>query len=86
MIADKMCMSKSQLNRKVRTITGYNTSAYILQMRLERSKRLLIFHEDLIGDIAFRCGFEDANYFARLFKQLFNVTPSQYRKSLNGQK
>ena len=86
MIADKMCMSKSQLNRKVRTITGYNTSAYILQMRLERSKRLLISTEDLIGDIAFRCGFEDANYFARLFKQLFNVTPSQYRKSLNGQK
>ena len=82
MVADKMCMSRSQLNRKVRAITGYNTSAYILQMRMERSKRLLASTEELIGDIALKCGFEDANYFARLFKQIFNVTPSQYRKSL----
>lgn len=81
MIADKMCMSKSQLNRKVRTITGYNTSAYILQVRLEKSMRLLASTEELIGDIAFKCGFEDANYFARLFKQVLNVTPSQYRKN-----
>ena len=82
MVADKMCMSRSQLNRKVRAITGYNTSAYILQMRMERSKRLLASTEELIGDIALKCGFEDAYYFARLFKQIFNVTPSQYRKSL----
>ena len=82
MVDDKMCMSRSQLNRKVRAITGYNTSAYILQMRMERSKRLLASTEELIGDIALKCGFEDANYFARLFKQIFNVTPSQYRKSL----
>ena len=68
MVADKMCMSRSQLNRKVRAITGYNTSAYILQMRMERSKRLLASTEELIGDIALKCGFEDANYFARLFK------------------
>ena len=86
MIADKIYMSKSQLNRKVRTITGYNTSAYILQMRLERCKRLLVSTDELIGDIACRCGFEDSNYFARLFKQVFNVTPSQFRKSLNDQK
>ena len=52
MVADKMCMSRSQLNRKVRAITGYNTSAYILQMRMERSKRLLASTEELIGDIA----------------------------------
>jgi len=39
-------------------------------------------YRELIGDIALKCGFEDANYFARLFKQIFNVTPSQYRKSL----
>ena len=62
-------MSRSQLNRKVRAITGYNTSAYILQMRMERSKRLSASTEELIGDIALKCGFEDANYFARLFKQ-----------------
>lgn len=83
MLADKMCMSRSQLNRKVRSITGYNTSSYILQIRLERAKRMLSSTEDLIGDIAFQCGFEDANYFTRLFKQVFAITPTQYRKKLN---
>lgn len=80
MIADKMCMSRSQLNRKMHTITGYNTSAYILQMRMERGKRMLVSSDALIGEIAMKCGFEDANYFSRIFKQIFNVTPSQYRK------
>ena len=80
MVDDKMCMSRSQLNRKVRAITGYNTSAYILQMRMERSKRLLASTEELIGDIALKCGFEDANYFAKIFKKQTGVTPSEYRE------
>ena len=62
MVDDKMCMSRSQLNRKVRAITGYNTSAYILQMRMERSKRLLASTEELIGDIALKCGFEACQF------------------------
>lgn len=80
-IADKMCMSKSQLNRKVHTITGYSTAAYILQIRLEKAKRMLASTQTLIGDIAIECGFEDSNYFSRLFKQVFKTTPTQYRKN-----
>lgn len=79
-VADKMCMSKSQLNRKIRTITGYNTAAYILQMRMEKAKRMLASTDTPISDIAMKCGFEDASYFGRVFKQAFNITPSQYRK------
>lgn len=79
-VADKMCMSKSQLNRKIRTITGYNASAYILQMRMEKAKRMLASTDIPVSDIAMKCGFEDASYFGRVFKQVFNITPSQYRK------
>ena len=79
-VADKMCMSKSQLNRKIRTITGYNTATYILQMRMEKAKRMLASSETPVSEIAMKCGFEDISYFGRVFKQTFNVTPSQYRK------
>lgn len=79
-VADKMCMSKSQLNRKIRTITGYNTAAFILQMRMEKAKRMLASTDTPISDIAMKCGFEDASYFGRVFKQAFNITPSQHRK------
>lgn len=80
-LADKCCMSKSQLNRKIRAIAGYSTAAYILQIRLEKAKRLLATTEQPISDISMLCGFEDTSYFARVFKQLFKVTPSLFRKT-----
>ena len=69
-IAEKMCMSKSQLNRKVRVITD----------SMEKAKRMLSSNDMPIGDIAMQCGFEDVGYFGRVFKQTFGMTPSQYRK------
>lgn len=82
MVADKMCMSHSQLNRKVKAITGFNSSGYILQMRLDKAKRLLTSTDTPIGDIALKCGFPEMSYFSRVFKQTFQLTPSQYRKKL----
>lgn len=79
-IAEKMCISKSQLNRKIRVITGNNTNTYILYVRMEKAKRMLSSNDMPIGDIAMQCGFEDVGYFGRVFKQTFHMTPSQYRK------
>ena len=79
-IAEKMCISKSQLNRKVRVITGGSTAVYILHVRMEKARRMLSSNDMPIGDIAMQCGFEDAGYFGRVFKQIFHMTPSQYRK------
>lgn len=82
MVADRMCMSLSQLNRKVKAITGFNSSGYILQMRLDKAKRLLTSTDTPVGDIALKCGFPELSYFSRVFKQTFRMTPSQYRKKL----
>ena len=79
-VADKMCMSRSQLNRKIRNITGNSTSAYILHVRVEKAKRLLATNEIPIGDIAVQCGFDDSSYFSRVFRQVYQVTPSQFRQ------
>ena len=79
-IAEKMCISKSQLNRKIRVITGNNTNTYILYVRMEKAKRMLSSNDMPIGDIAMQCGYEDVGYFGRVFKQTFHMTPSQYRK------
>lgn len=84
MVADKMCMSLSQLNRKVKVITGFSSSGYILQMRLDKAKRMLASTETPVGDIATKCGFPEISYFSRIFKQTFQMTPSQYRKSHQG--
>lgn len=79
-LADKLCMSQSQLNRKVKSITGSSTAEYILQMRMERARRLLASTEIPVGEIATRCGFEDQSHFTRSFKAIFGLTPTQYRR------
>ncbi len=80
-IADNVYMSRSQLNRKIKQISGYSISAFILHIRLEKSKRMLRSGDDRIGDIAMACGFEDSNYYSRVFKQIYKVSPSQFRKT-----
>ena len=80
MLADNMCLSKSQLNRKVKSITGINTAAYIKQLRLVHAQILLRDPEKAIGEIVLMCGFESASYFTKLFREKFGMTPSEYRK------
>ena len=79
-LAEGMCLSKSQINRKVKSLTGMNTATYIKQSRLAYSQVLLRDPEKTIGDIVLLCGFDSASYFTKLFKEKFGITPSQYRK------
>ncbi len=82
-VAKEMAMSRSQLNRRMLAITNQNSSTYIMQLRLARAKRLLKADVNMtIGDVAQRCGFDDVAYFSRIFKQTFDITPSQYRKQI----
>ena len=80
MIAKTMCLSKSQLNRKVKSLTGMSTSAYIKQLKLARSQMFLKDPEKTIGDIVMMCGFESASYFTKMFKSATGQTPTAFRR------
>lgn len=80
MLAENICLSKSQLNRKVKSITGMSTAAYIKQSRLIHAQILLRDPQKTIGEIVLLCGFESASYFTKLFKEKFGMTPSEFRK------
>jgi DNA-binding response OmpR family regulator/two-component sensor histidine kinase len=80
-IASKMSMSRSQLNRKTQATIGLSASKYVLRVRMGKAQRLLDSDASTpVGEIALECGFADMGYFSRTFKQLFSMTPSQYRK------
>lgn len=80
-IASKMLLSRSQLNRRIREITGQTASDYIMCIRLEKAKNILKSNPELpIGDVALRCGFDDLANFSRVFKQRFDVSPTNFRK------
>lgn len=79
-ISSEVCLSSSQLNRKIKAITGTTTSNYILKTRLNRAKKLLANSQKPIGDIATECGFNDFAYFSRSFKKEFGMTPTTFQR------
>lgn len=78
-LADEFHMSRSQFARKCKSITGLTPLQYIQNSRLEHAKQLLMKEKIPVGDVAFRCGFEDVSYFTRVFKQATGKTPTQFR-------
>jgi AraC-like DNA-binding protein len=78
-IADSLNISPSQLNRKVNAISGFSSSAYILHVKIDYSKKLLAKRDKNIGEVAEACGFLDVAYFSRIFKKITGVTPTAYR-------
>lgn len=84
-LAYDLCVSRAQLNRKLKAITGYTTTEYILLIRLTYARQLLDTTDMPIADIALRCGMDNASYFGSLFKKNVGMTPLQYRnKNKNG--
>lgn len=63
---------------------GMTVGQYIRSKRVDLAKSLLVQTDLSISEISERCGFNDINYFVRLFKKSASLTPLQYRKSLCG--
>lgn len=61
---------------------AYNASPieYIINLRINRACALLTGAELTVSETAVKCGFDDVNYFSRLFKKKTGVSPSEYRK------
>ncbi len=79
-LADKMSMSISQLSRKINGITGYSTISYVLQLKLNKAKKMLADDNISVTEVSDACGFYDISYFSRIFKKEFGVSPSHYQK------
>ena len=80
-IADKLCLSPSSVNRKVKSITGMSTSAFITATKISMAKKMLSTTDKSIGEISDLCGFEYQSYFTRIFKNQTGLTPLEYRSS-----
>lgn len=78
-LAYNQCLSRTQLNRKLKAITGYTTTNFILCVRMSMAKKLLDSSDMSIGDIAFRCGIDNIVYFSSLFKKTCGMTATQYK-------
>ncbi len=74
-------ISKIQLYRKTKALLGFNVNDYILSVRLQKAKYLLINEDLSISEIAYKVGFSSQAYFSTVFKSKFSVTPSEFKES-----
>ena len=82
-MAAEAATSRSNLNRKLRSLVGITATQLLIDARMQRARNMLrsVSESDSrnIADIAYSCGYTDPRYFSRCFKQRYGVTPSEYK-------
>ncbi|MBB3285386.1 MULTISPECIES: AraC family transcriptional regulator [unclassified Rhizobium] len=73
-------LSQAQLFRRFRQRMGTTPVDWLRHERVNAAKRLLVVTDEQIGRIAAQCGYPDPFHFARDFKKLVGVTPSEFRR------
>ncbi|MCH4896923.1 response regulator [Marinilabiliaceae bacterium JC040] len=76
-------MSKSQLYRKMKAISGISPKEFIIKHRINKACILLKDSNYTVSEIAFMCGFQSHSYFSRIFKNNMNLSPKDYRENNN---
>ena len=78
-LASSLHMSRSQLHRKLKAITGQSFSTNLRHYRLYRAADLLKQNAGNVTEIAFKVGFNSQTYFSSSFQDLFGCSPSDFR-------
>ncbi len=74
------CLSPTHFSRALRRTVGRTFTELLTDMRIDSAREMLALTDLSVGDIAFRCGFNDQSYFTKVFQKIAGCTPVQYRR------
>ena len=83
-LQQEMTLSRSQLFRKLKALTDLSITEFIRTIRLKRGANLLDQKFGNVEQVTYEVGFNNLSYFAKCFKELFGVSPSEYVKQNSG--
>ncbi len=78
LLAADLVLSRRQLERKLRALTGLAPADFIRRLRLSRAADLLGQGYGSVSEVAFATGFANASHFARVFRERYGVAPSEW--------
>jgi signal transduction histidine kinase/DNA-binding response OmpR family regulator len=81
-MAEDMFLSRTQLLRKLKSLTGLSPNEFIKDLRLKRAADMIRQKADTITQIGYAVGFNDQSYFTKCFKKQFGVTPTEYAQQV----
>jgi YesN/AraC family two-component response regulator len=80
-LAEELLLSRSNLYRKIKALTGNTATEFIRNVKLEKAKELLVKTELTVSEISYKVGFSSPSYFTKCFKNHFGVIPKEIRES-----
>ena len=84
-MAEEVGISRAQLHRKMKEMTGIATGKFLRNLRMEQAARLLREGKINVAQIADRVGYADQAHFSTAFKSHFGQSPSEYAETHSGE-
>lgn len=79
-LAEVAGLSRAHFSRSFASMTGLPPAEYVQQQRMRRAARLLMANRDMsVKEIAARCGMTENNYFSKVFRKIYGVSPTEFR-------
>jgi AraC family transcriptional regulator len=85
-MAESVGLSTAHFARMFRKSTGETPHQFVLRQRLERAKAMLRAPDARVLDVAVACGFKTQQHFAQVFRDIWGVSPTEFRQDLTGSK
>ena len=79
-LSEALGLSRGHLHRKIKDLTGTSPVDFLRNFRLKKAAVLLKQKQHNISEIAYQTGFSSSAYFAKCFKAVYNVTPTEYQQ------
>ena len=80
-LAQEAGISRANLYRKIKEITGISSGKFLRNIRMEQAARLLKAGQNDVSQIAELVGYTDSSHFSTAFKTHFGISPSEYQKA-----
>jgi AraC-like DNA-binding protein len=81
-IAEELNVSYAWFRKSFKVHTGIAPNQYLLKLKIDKAKILLVDHSKTIKEIAYDLNFESPFYFSKLFKNKIGISPELYRKNI----